>query len=371
MTPSRFISLVSIDEAVMPPRSALDAQYASSNAEHGWQTATVWMDRGGILRVDSTTPNGPDRQTGLRASVNLWPETKQIDPGYRNRPTGNTVSPAMHQLVAALLKAGWVDATWSIRGETISYYLGGTYSYRANPLAPSLADWHKVIRFDATTINLQLFHGTSSLELPAILQNGMRSLGSRGGTGQASVNTRLRADWNKEHTYLATKLEGAWGYAKHRALDMWRKTNRSGYEYGQYREWEQWEVQPVVLIVTVPDMSRLRADDDIIITAIKKRAEALWGKMSAEAREDQKAMMRQWFPKHAGFQIKENDMSAWYWVMTDAGMQTVMDSMPMERLAAAWKASIRRNDQVAYAGVIPPSHLKVMDLRDVTTKRSV
>lgn len=287
--------------------------------------------------------------------LNLKANTVEI----RDRAVGNRIKAGTQQLLQQLVKDNIIDKTWTVSfRDDEGMYKKGQYTHIHGTFDKlPVSFWSRNTRINLGE-NLVLYHGTSSEDLPTILKYGLRPLGTKyTRSGSAS---RLRTEENKDFLYLATDFRTAYRYAKDRASDQMRRLHKDTWEYLQYRDFEYWDIKPVVLEVTVPDFTKLRSDDDRIIRLLKDKADKIWKAFTPEQQESEWQTSKLWYQKVAGFTPKETDRSSFYWIQSDNGLKYVLDRFDKNEWNN-WKASIS-DQQIAYKGFIPPQYLKVKEL---------
>jgi hypothetical protein len=183
----------------------------------------------------------------------------------------------------------------------------------------------------------------------------------------SGYETRLRINENKDFIYLSGTFSDAFRYAKTRARSNMLKHNKEQYQWVEHREWQYWFIKPVVLLVTIPDFTNLRSDDDRVISLIKQKAHEMWSAMSPEVKRREQEISAKWFnDRNANF--TPESISDYLWVTSDNGCDQVLKHIDKTEWDN-WKESIKVNNQVAYKGTIPPKYLKMIDLYDVTIKK--
>jgi len=277
----------------------------------------------------------------------------------RDIAIGNRISASTQQLLQQLVNDNIIDKNWTVSfRDDEGMYKKGVYTHIKGTFDKlPVSFWNRNSRINLGE-NLVLYHGTSTEDLPTIMKYGLQPLGRKYTTsGSAS---RIRTEENKNFLYLATNFRTAYMYAKDRASDHMRRLNRNDWYYLQHREVEYWDIQPVVLEVTIPDFTKIKSDDDRIISLMKNKADVLWKQFSEEEKSKEWEQTKLWFQKKVDFTPKESDKSSYYWIMSDNGLQYVLDRFDKSEWNN-WKASIS-NKQVAYNGFIPPQYLKVKEL---------
>lgn len=277
----------------------------------------------------------------------------------RDKPIGNRISASTQQLLQQLVTDNIIDKNWTVSfRDDEGMYKKGKYTHIQGTFEKlPVSFWNRNSRINLGE-NFILYHGTSSEDLPTIMKYGLQPLGRKYTTsGSAS---RIRTEENKDFLYLATDFRTAYRYAKDRSEDQMRRLHKDKWGYVQYRDVEYWDIKPVVLEVTIPDFTKLKSDDDRVIRLMKDKADELWKQFSEEQKSKEWEQTKLWFQKNAGFTPKESDKSSYYWIMSDNGLQYVLQRFDKSAWND-WKASIS-NQQIAYKGFIPPQYLKVKEL---------
>lgn len=272
---------------------------------------------------------------------------------------GNRIQASTQQLLQQLVADNIIDKSWTVSfNDDEGLYKKGVYTHIQGTFDKlPVSFWNRNSRINLGE-NLILYHGTSSEDLPTIIKYGLRPLGSK--YTRSGSSSRIRTEENKDFIYLATNFRTAFRYAKDRARDQMRRLHKDTWEYVQYRDVEYWDIKPVVLEVTIPDFTKLKSDDDRVIRLMKDKADELWKQFSEEQKSKEWEQTKLWFQKHAGFTPNESDKSSYYWIMSDNGLQYVLDRFDKSAWND-WKASIS-DQQIAYKGFIPPQYLKVKEL---------
>jgi hypothetical protein len=278
----------------------------------------------------------------------------------RDKAIGNRIASGTQQLLQQLKKDNIIDSSWTVSfKDDEGLYKNGEYTHVQGTFDKlPVSNWTQNKRINSGE-NLILYHGTSTEDLPTIMKYGLQPLG-RKYTSSGSA-ARIRTEENKNFLYLATDFRTAYRYAKDRAGDQMRKLHKDKWQYVQYRDIEYWDIQPVVLEVTIPDFTKLKSDDDRIIRLMKDKADELWKQFSEEQKSKEWEQTKVWFQANAGFTPKESDKSSFYWIMSDIGLNYVLDRFDKSEWNN-WKASIKSHQQVAYNGFIPTQYLKIKEL---------
>ena len=318
---------------------------------------TVEMDKSGRVHFstdfDYKVPNEARKATII---LNCKDNVAMIRRGV----FGNKIDSGHQQLLQQLKKDNIIDSTWTVGlKDDEGLYKNGKYTHIQSTFDKlPVTFWNRTKRLNNGE-NFVLYHGTSSEDLPTIMKYGLQPLG-RKYTAPGSA-ARIRTKENQNYLYLASDFRTGYMYAKDRARSQMRKLQANTWEYLQYRETEFWNIQPVVLEVTVPDFTKLKSDDDRVIRLIKDKADELWNGFSDDQRNKEWEQTKIWFQKHAGFLPKESDKGSFYWITSDIGQNYVLDRFD-KTVWHDWKASIISNQQIAYDGSIPPQYLKIKEL---------
>lgn len=348
-------SLIPIKEAFCPPKQEFDA--AEKRSEYG--IFCVILDKTGKIYIDDwTSSQEVVPRENVLSKVKLYPKNKEVDI-FKTQLHGNKIDSGTQQLIASLLKNKVIDSSWKVSfSDNEGYYLGGEYVNRHGEfegLPPNF--WKRNTRVDVGE-KFSLYHGTSEKELPTILQYGLRPLGSK--YTSAGGETRLRVEENKNVFYLTGTFQDAFRYAQLKARWNMRAQDKDKYSYVEHWEWERWFIKPVVLLVRIPDFTKLRSDDDRIISLMKTKGDEIWGKMPPEEKQKQKELSVQWF-KERGINYDSRSIESYLWMISDNGFQTVLKYINKKEWDD-WKSSLKGDNQVGYQGVIPPNYIQVLDL---------
>ena len=350
-------------EAFCPDKE--DFEKAAQRSEH--KVIGIEMNKRGVITIDDYTNIQPDTEEQLKnrkISARLNYNDNEIVI-YNRELHGNKITPAAEQLISALAKKGVIDSSWKVAFHDYEgYHMGGDYVTRKGEyegMPPNF--WKRNKRIDLGT-NLILYHGTDDKVLPKILRYGLRPLGMEG--TESGYETRLKLEHNKNFVYLSGTFQGGFFYANHKARWDMLTTDKAQYDYVQYWEWERWFIKPVVLLVTLPDFTKLRSDDDRVIGIIKDTGYKLWASLSPEQQEVEKQKSSKWY-KDRGVDYEPERIEAYQWVTSDNGFEETLKHVSKDEWKD-WKASLGSHNQVAYAGVIPPQYLKVLDLTKVIRK---
>ena len=318
---------------------------------------TVEMDKSGKVYF---SPDFENKVTydNRKATVVLNFKDNVVE--FRGGGIGNRMDSGGQQLLQQLKKDNIIDSSWTVSfRDDEGMYKKGEYTHvRGTFDKLPVSYWNRTKRLNFGE-NLILYHGTSSEDLPTILKYGLQPLGRKYTTSGSA--TRIRTAENKNFLYLATDFRTAYRYAKDRASDQMRRLHKDKWEYLQYRDFEYWDIKPVVLEVTIPDFTKLRSDDDRVIRLMKDKADELWKRLPEDEKEKEWNQTKTWFQKNGGFTPKESDKGSFYWIMSDNGQNYVFARFDKSAWYD-WKASIKSYQQVAYDGFIPPQYLKIKEL---------
>jgi hypothetical protein len=321
------------------------------------QYITVEMDKSGKVYF---SPDFENKVTYENRKAYFILNFKDNVVELRHGNVGNRIDSGNQQLLQQLKKDNIINSEWTVSfKDDEGLYKNGKYTHIQSTFDKlPVSYWNRTKRLNFGE-NLILYHGTSTEDLPTIMKYGLQPLGRKYTTPGSA--TRIRTEENKDFLYLATDFRTAYRYAKDRASSQMRRLHKKKWEYLQYRETQYWDIQPVVLEVTIPDFTKLKSDDDRVIRLMKDKAEELWNQLSDEEKSKEWEQTKLWFKKIAGFTPKETDKSSFYWIMSDNGLQYVLDRFDKSAWND-WKASIKSYQQVAYKGFIPPQYLKVKEL---------
>lgn len=358
-----MIKLKYLIEAISPDKGEYDA--AAKKSKYG-NITVILSDKGVIYIDDPETYKSPIPHENTIARADLWFD-KTIIRIYKAKLHGNKINPATQQLISALVKNKIIDSSWKVNfSDNEGWYRGyGDYVIRKgefDDLPPNF--WKRNSRVDIGE-NLTLYHGTSDLELPTILKDGLRPLGSKHTI--AGPETRLRTEYNKNFLYLAGTFQDAFRFAKSKARGNMLRTNKQEYSYVEHWEWGRWFIKPVVLLIRLPDFTNLRSDDDRVISLIKAKGYELWKTLTPEQKTEQQIKSAQWFKEHE-INYKSEHITDYLWTISDNGFNSVLKHIDKAEWKN-WKASLGSHNQVGYEGVIPPNYITVVDLDRVVSKK--
>ena len=351
-------------EAFSPEKS--DYEDAVKNSEY--KIISVYMDKHGKIYIeDPLNYTIPIKQEDVKAKLRLDYNKNEVDI-YINNLHGNKIDPGTQQLLSTLQKKKVIDPTWKVR---FADYEGwhteryGEYVHKYGEYEKLPANfWKRNTRIDLGT-NLILYHGTSDLELPTILKYGLRPLGSKHTTG--GVSSRIRMEENQNLLYLAGTFRDAFRYATEKARSNMFRIDKKQYDYQQYYGWKDWFIKPVVFLVRLPDFTKLRSDDDRIISLIKDKAREMWREMDPEQKKIEQEKSVIWFREH-NVNYKPEQIEDYLWTISDNGCNAVIKHIDKAEWKD-WKASLDSHNQVGYEGFIPPNYLTLVDLSKVVPSK--
>jgi hypothetical protein len=352
-------------EAISPEKSEYEKAAQSSE----YKVISVYMDKKGVIYIDNRMSNKPPiAYEDIKAHLDLNYNNNEVRI-FKDALHGNKIDSGTQQLISALLKKGVIDSSWKV---TFSDYEGwhrgyGDYIYKMGEyekLPPNF--WARNRRVNLGE-NLILYHGTSDLELPTILKYGLRPLGTKHTVGGAE--TRMRVEDNKNILYLTGTFVDAFRFAQSKARSNMLRVDKKQYDYVQYYGWKDWFIKPVVLLVRLPDFTRLRSDDDRIIGLIKTKTDQLWKALDEPQKKIEQEKSVKWFSER-GVNYEPERIESYLWAISDNGFETVLKHIDKSEWKN-WKASLKSHNQVGYEGIIPPNYLTVVDLNKVVpVKRS-
>jgi len=285
---------------------------------------------------------------------------------------GSTIKPAVQKLIKFLLQNNIIDNTWSFNDNRgIGEFIGYKFTHFPDELADkSPEEVTSIEPFSRAISKLILFHGTSQKDWEKIQKFGALTPLFIGSSQVKGFESRAKHWGNKKLLYLATDRKDAWEYAKTRAsgvmLDIEKQLERRIKIAEDQGDWEKSAkltrelqqigssrhdsachrpVKPVLLRVRIPDLSKLRADDDVVNSNMRKIGRWLWNRKSQDEKKEAIARM----DKQVGFETAS--MANHIWSNTE-GYEQIISKLP-SRIYKAWYASIIRSQQVAYQGSIP------------------
>jgi hypothetical protein len=348
---NRSRTRIMLSEAILSP-DVKNAIIDSAKSDP-YSSCIIYLTSNGTIQLEEPPRNETKAEVTLFFSMN----TIQL----RGERYANKISSGAQQLITSLYKTGLIDSTWKLtKHERLSYHTaGGKYITdfgHHNDL--SLLFWMDRKNRLFLGNDLTFYHGTSTFDLPLIKKQGLLNLSVKGISGGTA--TRLKIEENRKFVYLSTDIETAMSYAKERAGGYNRKYHADAWSYMQYQTWQVWDIQPVILKVTLPDVTKLRSDDDRLIKMIKAKAYEVWQTLPANIKSDQIAKTVQWFKTH-NMDYKPEQIETFLWVMSDPGFEYILPMIDKSEWNN-WKRSLEQDKQVAYEGIIPPKFLSVVSL---------
>ena len=335
-------------------KSEFGVVYLTMTGDGSLHIGEKWHARG-----DKTDPEyHPDSSWRRSIKITLVPKKKEIQ--FRQGSVGETLKPKVQQALRSLRDAGIIDSTWTIRtASEASGYVDGKFTSFKNEIDKKTLDElvDKAIRLSPITKDIVLYHGTSSIDWEKIQKVGLHPLGY-GTNKEGGTESRAKHEGNTKVLYLAGSEQKAMDYAKSRVDDQNKKRHGSPFIYTKDNE-------PIVLAVRVPDPNKLVADDDLVNGVARNIARKIW---KAKPEDEKKRIIadlieKQQTPK-ASLSVfgYDNDSSKWdiaemLWRETEEGFSEIMAELP-KSLFKAWKASLTRENQVGYKGIIPPKFIR-------------
>lgn len=306
---------------------------------------TVWMDLEGRVRTGDPMNDREGRPLGLylrSMSNKVFLNARERVAGLEM--VGDKLKPAQRKLLKFLADNGVIDPSWRLdSGGGVGGYKGWTYGTYTDPELPDTVGGAMGSGLLSPAMDdLVLYHGTTDRGWEGIMRDGgLRPLfsGSNRTVGQESG---YKHEMNRGHVYLATRPDKAWFYARQMAESLSARLGE--------------RVKPVVLRVKVPDMSRLRTDDDLINGLFNRAARRIWDSLP----EGEKSELRARMPKVGGREA-DDFWAAKYLMGIDEYRRMILGRIG-RRAYGAWMASLLRKDQVAYDGAVPLRFLKVVDV---------
>jgi hypothetical protein len=348
-------------EAFVPDKS----EFKNAVANSEYKIIRIVMTKHGQVYIEDAPPEIPSEDIKVRATLNYNDDSIDF---YTSQVHGNKISPSAQQLIAALTKRGVIDSSWKVKfNDKEGYYLNGDYVYKYGEyenLPPNF--WKRNTRVDIGE-NLKLYHGTTEIELPNIKKYGLKPLGFK--TTIGGTETRLRIEDNKNFIYLTGTFVNAFGFAESKSRSNMLRIDKNQYQWTQYHGWDRWFIKPVVLLVTIPDFTKLRSDDDRLLSIIKSKARELWKNLPPNVKTHEQILSAEWFKQH-GVDYKPEQISDYLWVISDNGFSQTIQHVDSQEWKN-WKASLKSHNQVAYEGTIPPNYLQVIDLHKVFRKNDL
>lgn len=303
----------------------------------------LWMDlRGFVRRGDPMDwkKSGGGRFAG---SVN-----NRVFLNARSRKVifemvGDKMKASHKKLMKFLLDNGLVDGSWTVdAGGEVGAYRGSQWVMSTDPARPrTVGDAMGADVLSASMGGLVLYHGTTERGWEQMKKNGGLQPLFSGSNRVVGQESGYKHEGNKDHVYLATSPEKAWFYAKQMAESMSSRDSK---------------VAPVLLRVEVPDMARLRTDDDLFSRLFSRAAKRLWDSLPEGEREG----LRDSMSMKAGREL--DDFWSVKFLMGEESYRRMILGRVGDRGYRAWMASLMRKGQVAYKGRIPLRFLSVVDV---------
>jgi hypothetical protein len=218
----------------------------------------VWLDAEGNVRLGYSDRGGgrgrpPEHSyakyiRSMKNDITMYPSEKKIS----LEMMGDKIKPAHKKLIDFLIKNGIIDDTWKFKGgDEIGRYVGYDWQTFTDPDLPTTVGAAKKTKLFSPAIeNIILYHGTTNYGWDKIQKDGALYPLFTGSNTIYGSESRGKHPLNKDHIYLATNQDKGWHYAKQMAESLTRKLKT--------------EAKPVLLQVKVPDVTKLRSDDDII-----------------------------------------------------------------------------------------------------------
>jgi hypothetical protein len=316
--------------------------------------SVVWLDINGNIRVgwperDDTSRSQFSRSQNNR--VSLDPEKKKLT----IQMIGDKIKPGHKKIIEFLKRNGIIDDMWEVKGgNDIGEYIGGTYSHFTDPDLPkNVSDLQRSDVLSPIINNITLYHGTTDIGWDKIKKAGALYPLFMGSNKEFGFESRFKHKYNKDHLYLATNPDKAWDYAKTMASDFNRKRHKEEWQYAQHSEAERWPIRPILLQIKIPDISKLRADDDVANERMRKIAEKLWDQKNPEEKQQIMANLS----KKVGWEVKDPSSAKMLWRDTDEAFPIILSKLN-PKIYKAWLSSMLRTDQVAYKGFIPLKFIK-------------
>jgi hypothetical protein len=290
----------------------------------------------------------------IRRFAQVWIDGNKKTVHLRDDPVGEKGRPAAQKLVKFLLANSVIDNSWKITASDIGEHLRGGWK----TFAPSVAGKtpEELVAqepFTRAVSELYLYHGTSEKDWEKVQRFGALVPLFTGSAQTYGFESRTKHRGNVGHIYLTGTQKAAWEYAKTRSADINRKENPEKWKTAQYRSACERDIKPILLGVQIPDVSKLRADDDEVNRLLRKAGDRIWEKKSPEEREAIKKEVGQ----------KDDSIARMVWRETDKGWKQILAKLPM-RAYKAWFSTLQQQDQVAYKGIIPIkfiSHIPICD----------
>lgn len=312
----------------------------------------IWLNINGQIQI-----GWPEKSDNISISRYLKSEKNKIrllkDKSIHLETIGDKIKSSQKKIIKFLMDNNIIDNTWKIEGKNIKEYLGREFTSFTDPYAPkNVSDINKLDTISPNIKNIVLYHGTSEYDWDNIKKSGALYPLFKGSNKQYGYESRFKHEHNKDFIYLATTIDKAWDYAKARARSI-NQTKDKDWKYTQGSGTENWMIRPVLLRVEIPDVSNLRADDDIANEKMRNIARNLWDKKSS----DEKQEIMQQLSRQKGWEITDPSVGQMIWRDTDEAFPVILNKLN-PKIFNTWLASMLRQDQVAYKGIIPIKFIK-------------
>ena len=306
------------------------------------KTLYLYVDQQHKVQIDYVKPIKGKRLT----SVTLHPAGKEIRVDSTDGTIGNKVQPITQQLLKFLEGEKLIDKTWNVLTNDYSKYVGNDFK----TFQSKYKDFNFLTdprnRISDNMKDIVLYHGTSDQDWEKIQKQGLFPL-LQGPNKEGGFESRHKHEGNENVLYLTGDLHKAQDYAKARVSSLQLKAKKAGQFITR---------EPVILEVKIPDPRKLVADDDIVNGVAREQSRKLWDK---KPEEEKKRLMAE-LTKKMGWEIKDDSTATIVWRETDEGFNEIMNTIP-KQIYKAWKASLKRTNQVGYKGKIPPSYITKLD----------
>lgn len=282
--------------------------------------------------------NRADRKGSARVSLTG-------DKRIRVDDIGGKLRPQSQKLIKELLKFRVIDNTWKVDSDQVApgEYIGHEFTKLEPQInKKSVDDLLKDTPLTRITNEITLYHGTSTYDWEKIKKFGALTPLFVGSNKEYGSESRFKHEFNKNYMYLATDEQKAWEFAKQRARDLMRKKYPEEWKWSQYQGANSWTIKPVLLKVHIKDMSRLRSGDDNVNRILTNYSRKIWDAKSQE--EKQKIMTK--------LGQKDPSVTQMVWRETEDGFNEIFKRIK-PALYKAWLASMLREQEVAYDGIIP------------------
>lgn len=322
--------------------------------------ATIWLDGNGNVQIDYPEQGDlsrPKFRKIYRTKMSIQPEDKIV----HFEIIGDKINAGHKKLLKFLMDSNIIDDTWKVQnGKSVSEYIGYDFTKfydKDIPTKPS--DVSNLDVLSPNIDNIVLYHGTSEYDWDKIQKKGVLYPLFIGSNQEYGSESRFKHEYNKDLLYLATNIQEAWNYAKARARNINKKINGKDWEYQYGNSPQNWSIRPVLLRVNVPDVSKLRSDDDVANDRMREIGRKLWDKKSPE---EQKRIMKELSTK-VGFSVNDPSSGQMLWRDTDQGFIEIIKKLK-PNIYKTWLSSMLRKNQVAYKGFIPIKFIKEIPVFD-------